>query len=227
MGKKNKKRVKLDLYSTGSTLWIPSVTIENIVSTFSIGLKKLNLINLANSYSFVDYNPHKFAAATMRLTYPRTTALIFGSGNVVCTGGKTPLMSRLAARKYVRLLQKNGKNVAMKKFTIQNIVATSFIDHPLKLREFANDFGAYTSYEPELFPGLVFRTIEPKVVFLVFRSGKIVITGAKEKHIIIRVFRAFYHSILMKYIDNDSSVICSAEYRMSYKKTLLNSDNFP
>lgn len=226
MGKKNKKRAKLDLDSPDQNSWIPEITIENIVSTFCVGIKKLNLVELASTHKFIDYNPHKFAAATIRLTHPRTTALIFGSGNVVCTGGKNPLMSRLAARKYVRLLQKKGKNVSMKNFKIQNIVATSFINHPLKLREFANDFGAYTSYEPELFPGLVFRTIEPRVVFLVFRSGKIVITGAKEKDTVTKVFRAFFHSILTKYIDQDCSVRCSAEYRMNYKKSLLDPSNF-
>jgi|TARA_B110000879_G_scaffold114811_1_gene152971 transcription initiation factor TFIID TATA-box-binding protein len=226
MVKKTKKRVKLDLTAIPEHTWIPAVNIENIVSTFSIGLKKLDLKKLASQYLFIDYNPHKFAAATIRLSDPRTTALLFSSGNVVCTGGKNTNISRLAARKYVRLLQTKGIRVCMKNFKIQNIVATSFINAPLKLREFANDFGAYTSYEPELFPGLVFRTIEPRVVFLVFRSGKVVITGAKKKETILTVFRCFYNSILTKYIDNDSSTRCSAEYRIKYKRSLLDPANF-
>jgi len=120
MPKVIKKRAKLDLETIPESD-TPIVTIENIVSTFSIGIAKLDLKSLANKLIYIDYNPHKFAAATMRLNYPRTTALLFSSGNVVCTGGKNTFISRLAARKYVCLLQKSGLRVSMKNFKIQNI----------------------------------------------------------------------------------------------------------
>mgnify|MGYP006190216799 CR=1 FL=1 len=81
-------------------------------------------------------------------------------------------------------------------------------------------------YEPELFPGLVFRTIDPKVVFLVFRSGKIVSTGAKNLEVIKKVFKAFYHGILKHYTDATSADGNSATYRKKYKNGLENAETY-
>ena len=168
--KEVKKRVVLpNIDHVAEDAFTPKIRIQNIVSTFNLGPRRINLKRMALAFDFIDYNPQKFAAATIRIVYPRTTALLFTSGNVVCTGGKTKLESRWAARKYVRLLQKRGMRVYLKNYKIQNIVATAFLDCAMKLREFTNDYGVYCSYEPELFPGLVFRTLKPKVVFLIFR----------------------------------------------------------
>jgi transcription initiation factor TFIID TATA-box-binding protein len=205
---------------------MPEIRIQNIVSTFYLGMEAIDLCKLATKLDFIDYNPSKFAAATVRISNPRTTALIFASGNAVCTGAKTVLESRFAVRKYVYLLQSNGIHASLCKFKIQNIVATAHVHSPLLLREFAHEYGAYCSYEPELFPGLVFRTINPKVVFLVFRSGKIVSTGAKSIACIEKVFKAFYHGILKNYIDTVSDDGNSATYRKKYREGLKNADSY-
>lgn len=221
--KTKKKRATLPRLSVEqANAPMPQIVIQNIVSTFNLGKKRVNLAALATKLDFIDYNPKKFAAATVRILCPRSTALIFASGNAVCTGAKTVMESRFAVRKYVHLLQRHGVQVYMRNFKLQNIVATTHVTSPLRLREFSHDYGAYTSYEPELFPGLVFRTVDPKVVFLVFRSGKIVSTGAKNMACLRTVFKAFYHGILKHYLDETSTDGNSATYRKNYKDTLQN-----
>jgi hypothetical protein len=115
----------------------------------------------------------------MRIREPKTTALIFASGKMVVTGAKSEDDSRLAARKYARIVQKLGFDAQFKDFKIQNIVASCDVKFPVRLEGLAYAHGNFSSYEPELFPGLIYRMHKPKVVLLIFVSGKIVLTGAK------------------------------------------------
>lgn len=192
----------------------PTLAIQNVVSTFYLGCKDLNLKQIASRLKFLEFNPHKFAASTLRLTNPRTTALVFGSGNVVCTGAKTASKSRLACRMVVNIFQKCGLPVGFSNFRIQNIVASvAGLEFPIKLRELNNDYAAYTSYENSLFPGLIFRLRSPKIVFLLFRSGRLVVTGAKTEEEIVRYWNAFFDLVLINYIDVKDGLRCSSEYR--------------
>ena len=147
------------------------------------------------------------------MLYPRTTALIFASGNMVCTGAKDELRARLASHKYVRLLRLAGFDVRFCSFRIQNLVASTNINFLLKLDELSHDYGACAGYEPDLFPGLILRIPDPKVVYLFFRSGRIVITGARSRQIIESSFKDVYNDILLKYKDTDNQVANSAMYR--------------
>lgn len=193
-------------------------TIQNVVATFCLGVDNVNLYYLATKAGFVDYNPSKFAAATIRLHTPRTTALVFASGNIVCTGAKTELQSRLASRMCARLLQKIGLNVMFKNFSIQNIVASASAGYPVKLREMASEHTQASSYEPELFPGLIYRQTDPKIVFLVFRSGKIVITGARSNTVLFDNFYKFRNTVLIHYRDHFDLTTSSSMYRRSGKR---------
>ncbi|KAJ0697671.1 putative TATA-box binding protein [Helianthus annuus] len=121
----------------------------------------------------------RFAAVIMRIREPKTTALIFASGKMVCTGAKSEQQSKLAARKYARIIQKLGFPAKFKDFKIQNIVGSCDVKFPIRLEGLAYSHGAFSSYEPELFPGLIYRMKQPKIVLLIFVSGKIVLTGAK------------------------------------------------
>jgi transcription initiation factor TFIID TATA-box-binding protein len=56
----------------------------------------------------------------------------------------------------------------------------------------------FSTYEPELFPGLIYRMHEPKIVLLIFASGKIVLTGAKNREDIVRAFDKMYN-VLKKF----------------------------
>jgi len=199
-------------------LALPTFELQNVVATFNLGVDHLDLRAIALEKPFIEYNPQKFAAATLRIRQPRTTALAFASGNMVCTGAKTELESRLAGRKYVRLLQKHGIPVSFRAFKIQNIVASAEVPHTLKLMELSRSYGPYVSYEPDLFPGLVFRTTEPKLVFLLFRSGKIVITGAKSRDEIAQTFKMLFYGIIVKYIDWEDDTQSSSDYRAKMRR---------
>ena len=192
---------------------IPTITIQNVVSTFYLGRKKINLKEICSKLKYLEFNPHKFAAATLRLKSPRTTQLIFGSGNVVCTGGKSLKESCLACRYCVNIFQRSGLRVGFYNFKIQNIVGSTGIDDPIDLIKLKNDFSVYTSYEPELFPGLIFRLSSPKIVYLLFRSGRIVVTGAKTEAQLKKYWKGFYKTVLVNYIDFKSNLKCSSEYR--------------
>ena len=120
---------------------------------------------------------------------------------MVCTGAKTEQAARLASRKYVRVLQRFNVPVSFCDFEIQNIVASAYLGRTMRLMELSQQFGPYVSYEPDLFPGLVFRTTNPKLVFLIFRSGKVVITGAKNRADIDSTFGRLYHNVLKNFFD--------------------------
>ena len=198
----------------------PPFALQNVVATFNIGLDRIDLRELALKRPFIEYNPYKFAAATMRIAEPRTTALAFASGNMVCTGAKTELLSRLASRKYVRLLQKHDVPVSFRDFKIQNIVAATNVGRTIKLNELAEMYGPYVSYEPDLFPGLVFRTTSPKLVFLIFRSGKVVITGAKKREQIETTYDKLYQNVIRHFFDKIGTTSSSSEYRTQLRRNV-------
>merc|ERR1712070_350997 len=126
-----------------------------------------------------EYNPKRFAAVIMRIREPKTTALIFKSGKMVVTGAKSEEQARNAARKYARIIQKLGYPARFTEFKIQNIVASRDVKFPIRLEGLAYKHSHYSSYEPELFPGLIYRMVQPKIVLLIFVSGKVVLTGGK------------------------------------------------
>ncbi|KAK1626967.1 hypothetical protein QYE76_001282 [Lolium multiflorum] len=156
-------------------------TLQNIVSTVNLDCE-LDLKEIALKARNAEYNPKRFAAVIMRIREPKTTALVFASGKMVCTGAKSEQQSKLAARKYARIIQKLNFPAKFKEFTIQNIVASCDVKFPIRLEGLAYSHGAFASYEPELFPGLIYRMRQPKIVLLIFVSGKIVLTGAKISH---------------------------------------------
>lgn len=204
-----------------SNVDMPDFELQNVVATFNLGVDHLDLRAIALRKPFIEYNPQKFAAATIRIREPRTTALAFASGNMVCTGAKTETEARLAGRKYVRILQKHGIPVSFRNFKIQNIVASAEIPHCLKLMELSRAYGPYVSYEPDLFPGLVFRTTAPKLVFLLFRSGKIVITGARCREEIESTFTSLFYGIVVKFIDYEDTSASSSDYRAKMRRKLM------
>jgi len=165
--------------------------LQNIVATVNLDCR-LDLKTIALHARNAEYNPKRFAAVIMRIREPKTTALIFASGKMVVTGAKSEEFSRLAARKYARIIQKLGFNAKFTEFKIQNIVGSCDIKFPIRLEGLAFAHGHYSSYEPELFPGLIYRMVKPKIVLLIFVSGKIVLTGAKVRDEIYQAFENIY-----------------------------------
>ncbi|CAD6188242.1 unnamed protein product [Caenorhabditis auriculariae] len=174
-----------------SALDIPMPMLQNIVSTVNLGVP-LDLKNIALHARNAEYNPKRFAAVIMRIREPRTTALIFSSGKMVCTGAKSEEASRNAARKYARIVQKLGFNAKFTEFTVQNMVGSCDVRFPIQLEGLCLTHAQFSTYEPELFPGLIYRMVKPRVVLLIFVSGKVVITGAKTKKDIDDAFSQIY-----------------------------------
>mmetsp|Transcript_45888 Transcript_45888/g.109947 ORF Transcript_45888/g.109947 Transcript_45888/m.109947 type:complete len:241 (-) Transcript_45888:168-890(-) len=165
--------------------------LQNIVATVNLDCK-LDLKTIAFHARNVEYNPKRFAAAIMRIRAPKTTALIFSSGKMVCTGAKTEALAREAARKYAKVISKLGFPAQFKDFKIQNMVGSCDVKFPIRLEGLAWSHGHFAQYEPELFPGLIYRMQMPKIVLLIFVSGKIVLTGGKNRDDIYKAFENIY-----------------------------------
>ncbi|XP_011178570.1 TATA-box-binding protein [Zeugodacus cucurbitae] len=171
--------------------------LQNIVSTVNLCCK-LDLKKIALHARNAEYNPKRFAAVIMRIREPRTTALIFSSGKMVCTGAKSEDDSRLAARKYARIIQKLGFQAKFRDFKIQNMVGSCDVKFPIRLEGLVLTHCNFSSYEPELFPGLIYRMVRPRIVLLIFVSGKVVLTGAKVRQEIYEAFDKIF-PILKKF----------------------------
>jgi len=168
--------------------------LQNIVATFTLrGVAgkgvELDLRQIAMHSKNAEYNPRRFAACIMRIREPKTTALIFQSGKVVCTGAKTEEMSHSAGRLYAKAIKKLGYSVKFTDFKIQNCVASCDIKFGISLLALSSgEHSKFCSYDPELFPGLIYRLQKPKLVMLIFGSGKIVFTGAKTRECLQHAF---------------------------------------
>lgn len=151
--------------------------VENIVSSITLD-RHLDLKQLAKRVKEID-NPKQFPGVIYRLEKPKLAMLIFRTGKVICSGARSRKNINEAVDRLLKTLRKAGMSVKKKpKVEIQNIVASSSLDFKVNLDVLATEC-VNTEYEPEQFPGLVFRLEEPKTVMLVFRSGRIIITGAK------------------------------------------------
>lgn len=116
--------------------------VQNIVATVNLGCK-LELKNIALHARNAEFNPKRFSAVIMRIREPRTTALIFESGKMVVTGAKSEPDSRLAGRKYARIIMKLGyEDVKFKEFKIQNMVGSCDVKFPIKLEDMSNNMFA-------------------------------------------------------------------------------------
>jgi transcription initiation factor TFIID TATA-box-binding protein len=156
------------------------VKIQNVVASATLD-QKINLLDIIKVFRNVEYRPKQFPGLVFRLKRPKTATLIFSSGKMVCTGAKSEKQARSAVGKVVRELKTNGIIILGKpKIVIQNMVASANLHGKIDL-ETMSDILENVMYEPEQFPGLIYRMNEPKVVLLVFASGKLVITGAKRE----------------------------------------------
>ncbi len=157
------------------------VKVENIVASTSFA-DKLDLDVIAQSLEEAEYEPEQFPGLVYRIKEPKTATLLFRSGKANCTGAKNIEDVKTSVNIISEKLKKLGVDVYKDpKIVIQNIVAISDLHTDLNLNEVAMGLGLENiEYEPEQFPGLVYRIKEPKVAMLLFGSGKIVCTGARQ-----------------------------------------------
>jgi len=172
-----------DFYERGM-IWMSKVQakvkIENVVASAMLN-QRIDLNAVVKGYPGVEYRPEQFPGLVFRLKRPKTATLIFNSGKMVCTGAKSEKEARGAVMKVIRELKKSGIVIVGKpELKIQNIVASANLSGTIDLEKSAYTLGR-TMYEPEQFPGLIYRMDDPKVVILLFASGKLVCTGAKKE----------------------------------------------
>jgi len=154
------------------------IRIENIVASASLGVE-IPLEKIVTKGEGVEYEPEQFPGLVYRINKPKAAALIFGSGKIVCTGARSIQDVNLVFEKVKNFVKKAGVKIPTNtKIQVENIVASTKLDANLNLDKIAFSL-ENSEYEPEQFPGLVYRMESPKVAFLLFGSGKIVCTGAR------------------------------------------------
>jgi len=158
----------------------PTFKIENIVATVILD-QPIDISKVEEAVKGSTYQPDQFPGLVLRLDKPKSTALIFRSGKMVVTGAKSTQQLIQVVKKIIKILIKAGVQIKSKPHAqIQNIVASGDIGAFVNLEK-----AAYlledSMYEPEQFPGLIHKMRNPRVVLLIFSSGKMVITGAKEE----------------------------------------------
>jgi len=155
-----------------------NVSIVNVVASVTLN-QTLNLNSIVKAFPHVEYRPEQFPGIVFKLKRPKTANLIFGSGKMVCVGAKSEKQAKRAVLKVVQSLKDNGiLIVGRPSIRIVNIVASASLGTLIDIERAAYVLDR-TMYEPEQFPGLIYRMKEPKVVLLLYTNGKLVVTGAK------------------------------------------------
>ena len=176
----------------------PTIKIENIVATVSID-QNIDLEKIEQQFDNVEYDPDQFPGLIFRLDEPRVTALIFKSGKMVVTGAKSTQELIKAVRKIFYVLKSKGivTGKVKPRVQIQNIVASANLGVEVHLEKAAYLLDN-SMYEPEQFPGLIYRLDDPRVVLLLFSSGKMVVTGAKKEEEVNRAVKKVYEELKEK-----------------------------
>lgn len=158
-----------------------TINIENVVASTKLA-EAFDLYKIEVELEDATYNKKKFPGLVYRVKAPKAAFLIFTTGKVVCTGAKNVE----DVRTVITNLAKTLKSIGFEKINlepeihVQNIVASADLKTRLNLNAVALGLGPENiEYEPEQFPGLVYRIKQPTVVVLIFSTGKLVITGGK------------------------------------------------
>lgn len=155
------------------------IKIQNIVLSVTYKDTEFNLERLVKSLDGARYDPESFPGVIYRSENPPASFLIFVSGKMNCVGAKSMNDAKLAIKKLTRKLKRARIKVkSAPKLEVHNIVASVDFGRKFDIEHIARRF-ENTEYEPEVFPGLVFRLDDPKAVLLLFVSGKGVCAGAK------------------------------------------------
>ena len=154
------------------------INIVNVVASVTLN-QTLDVNSIVRAFPGVEYRPERFPGIVFKLKKPKTANLIFGSGKMVCVGARSERQARRAVRRVVQELKDNGiLIVGRPTIRVVNIVASASLGGQIDIERAAYVLDR-TMYEPEQFPGLIYRMEEPKVVLLLYTNGKLVVTGAK------------------------------------------------
>lgn len=174
--------------------------ITNVLATFNIGIA-VDLQRVALRLRNAEFNPKRFSAVIIRIQEPKATALLFKSGKINVTGAKSEQDAKKAAKKFQKIIARVGYTGSFNDFKVQNISGTCDCKFPIRLESFALKNSLFASYEPEIFSGVIYRLMNPKVVCMIFVSGKIIVTGAKYRAHIDTAVEKLY-PVLLDYKKN-------------------------
>ena len=166
----------------------PKLEFEIIIQNVVASINLFTTIDLVTSYQtliddddlFVSYNPETFPGLILKIKKPKISSLVFSSGKLVLTGAKSTQMVHEGVQQMIKILRTVGTKITEEpEIIVQNIVASGNFNKRTINLELAALWLEHSMYEPEQFPGLIYRLAEPKTVLLLFQSGNLVCTGAK------------------------------------------------
>lgn len=159
-----------------------SLEIQNVVGTASIDAE-IALKEVALDLKGAEYDHESFPGIVYSTNDGSATSLIYRSGKITTTGAQSVTGVEEATYDTIDALSQLGIDVgndSRPNVTVQNVVSDTDLGEPLNLEAIAIGFGLENiEYEPEQFPGLLYRLDDPPVMFLLFGTGKLVIVGAE------------------------------------------------
>ena len=176
------------------------IVIQNVVASINL----FTTIDLVTAYQtliddddlFVSYNPETFPGLILKIKKPKISSLVFSSGKLVLTGAKSTEMVHEGVNQMIKILRTVGTKITEDpEIIVQNIVASGHFNHRTINLELAALWLEHSMYEPEQFPGLIYRLAEPKTVLLLFQSGNLVCTGAKTEDQVRQAVENTYNTL--------------------------------
>ena len=176
------------------------IVIQNVVASINL----FTTIDLVTAYQtliddddlFVSYNPETFPGLILKIKKPKISSLVFSSGKLVLTGAKSTQMVHEGVQQMIKILRTVGTKITEEpEIIVQNIVASGHFNHRTINLELAALWLEHSMYEPEQFPGLIYRLAEPKTVLLLFQSGNLVCTGAKTEEQVRQAVENTYNTL--------------------------------
>lgn len=169
------------------------VLISNVVCSFDVRCH-LNLKLIALNAANVIYKREQ-GMVSMKIRNPRTTASIWSSGKIICTGATSEDSSKKAARRYARTMQKLGFKAKFSKFRVINVLGTCTMPFGIRITHFSEKYRNIASYEPEIHPGVTYKIPNSKSVLKIFSTGSITITARS----VLQVQQAVEHIFPLVY----------------------------
>jgi transcription initiation factor TFIID TATA-box-binding protein len=161
-----------------------AIKIENVVASGALK-HKIDLNAVIKVFPEAEYRPKKFPGVILRVKQPSATFLIFGSGKIVCVGARSEREAEIALRKLIHRLEDEGVLIAGEpEIQIKNVVASANLGGSvdlLRLYESTREMRGRVMYEPDQFPGLIYRMARPKAVLLIYSNGRLVCVGARRE----------------------------------------------
>ena len=161
--------------------------IKETICSANLGCK-LNLKLISKKYNFVEYNPRRFNSLILRTKEPKSMALLFSNGKILCTGTNSSENCKKSIIKYSQFLINIGYPIIIKNFIVENIIAYFNFEYDLNIEKLSEKYKSECKYIPELFSGVVFKKNKSNIVYLIFISGIVCISGGKSRNDIIDAY---------------------------------------